>query len=346
MEKDKKCVYTILIGEYEKLNEQPVAQDSNIDFFCFTEDNSIKSETWKIIHVDPIFPYDTIRSARTIKIAPHRFLSPEFSSSLYIDNSIKLKAVPEEIFTDFSLEEYDLHLLQHSFREKVFDEFEEVLRINYDKPNLIIEQLNAYSMIAPSLFDEKPIWTGFMLRNHNKLDVINMMEDWLAQVMRYSRRDQLSINYVICKHKPKINLLDLDNHSTIYHQWPTAQRYGSPATKSSLSDLLEHNLRIEAVSNELKNLNETLEELEIILAEKENTIQYLNNTITEKEQHLTKIIAEIEQSQTERVQTIERLTADLAELEQEVLFYALSDSWRITRPLRKLKGLLRGKKLR
>jgi len=35
------------------------------------------------------------------------------------------------------------------------------------------------------------------------------------------------------------------------------------------------------------------------------------------------------------------LQRDVESLEQEVLFYALSKSWRITRPLRKLKKLIK-----
>lgn len=46
----------------------------------------------------------------------------------------------------------------------------------------------------------------------------------------------------------------------------------------------------------------------------------------------------------EQDQSIRQLTTDLAEREQEVLFYALSKSWRITRPLRKLMKKIKGDK--
>ena len=266
------CVYTAVLGGYEEINAQPVAHESKIEFLCFTDDAKAKSETWKIIRVDPVFPYDSIRSARTIKIAAHRYLPPEYSSSLYIDNSIKLKTIPAKIFRDFSLDDNDLYLRKHSFREKVLDEYEEVLRVNYDNFNLIIEQLNVYSMIDPGLFNDKPIATGFILRNHNKRDVISMMEDWLAQVIRYSRRDQLSIYYVIRKQKIKINLLDLDSHSTAYYEWPTAQRFGRPAIEPSLSYSIEHNLQVDALKRKLEIINAAL-------AEHEQTIQQLKQEV-------------------------------------------------------------------
>jgi len=43
-------------------------------------------------------------------------------------------------------------------------------------------------------------------------------------------------------------------------------------------------------------------------------------------------------------QTIQSLNAQLAKSRNEVLYYALSKSWRITRPLRKIMNLFRGKK--
>jgi len=270
-----KCVYTVLIGNYEKLNEQEVRHDSSIDFVCFTDDKNLISKTWKIVNIDPIFPLDNIRSARAIKITPHRYL-PQYKTSLYIDNSVTLKVIPEEIFNDFISDDYNLYCIKHSFRETVLDEFEEVLRINYDKPNTIMEQLNAYSIIDPDVFKQKPYWSGFLVRNHNQVSIKNMMEDWLAQIMRYSRRDQLSLNYTIRKHNIVVKDFDLDNSDSKYHKWPTSIRYGEPAYKLSLLTSVENNIRAKTLETELKNLSENIEELEMWLMERDNNIQNLN----------------------------------------------------------------------
>jgi FkbM family methyltransferase len=60
-----------------------------------------------------------------------------------------------------------------------------------------------------------------------------------------------------------------------------------------------------------------------LVNEKNQTIQGLNTDLAELQQ------------------TIQQLTAELAEREQEVQYYALSKSWRITRPLRKLMRFFR-----
>jgi hypothetical protein len=74
------CVYTALIGGYEKLNEQPVAAASRLPFICLTDDPSLKSESWQLRQVTLPFGMDPIRSQRNVKIRPYHFL-PEFEAS-------------------------------------------------------------------------------------------------------------------------------------------------------------------------------------------------------------------------------------------------------------------------
>jgi redox-sensitive bicupin YhaK (pirin superfamily) len=47
------CVYTTLVGGYEELNEQPIAQSSSIPFICLTDDPALTSNTWQIRRYPP-----------------------------------------------------------------------------------------------------------------------------------------------------------------------------------------------------------------------------------------------------------------------------------------------------
>src|SRR6476646_8184158 len=120
------CVYTALFGNYETLNEQPVASDSSVDFICFTDNRQQLSSSWKMVYLDPILPMDFARSSRLYKICPHRFLK-DYETSLYIDNSVILKLTPEKIFDDLMNTEAHLVCINHSYRDTVLDEFYEVL---------------------------------------------------------------------------------------------------------------------------------------------------------------------------------------------------------------------------
>ena len=84
------CVYTTLIGGYEKLNEQPVATNSRLPFICLTDDPDLRSETWQIRRVEPLFSLDPIRGQRALKLLPHEHL-PDFDYSIYIDNSVSMR---------------------------------------------------------------------------------------------------------------------------------------------------------------------------------------------------------------------------------------------------------------
>ena len=80
--------------------------------------------------------------------------------------------------------------------------------------------------------------------------------------------------------------------------------------------------------------------LNTTLVEREQTIHKLSTDLAERDETIQQLTTDL----AEREQTIQQLTTDLAEREQEVLFYALSKSWRITRPLRKLMKKLKGNK--
>lgn len=212
------CVYTTLIGDYEKLIEQPLAASSSLPFICLTDDPNLRSGTWQIRHVKPLFGMDPIRSQRALKLRPHEHL-PSFEASLYIDNAVLLKIKPEQLI-DRSLADSGFCLPEHSFRETLLDEFLEVEAHGLDDPGRIFEQLNHYAMEFPELLEERPYWTGILLRDHRNPRVRTMLDLWYAHVQRYSRRDQLSINVALKETGLCPEVLHIDNYNSAFHTWP------------------------------------------------------------------------------------------------------------------------------
>ena len=76
------------------------------------------------------------------------------------------------------------------------------------------------------------------------------------------------------------------------------------------------------------------------LAERERTVLTLTAQVAEREQSVQILTAQVK----ERDQAIQTLNAQVAERDAELISYALSNSWRITRPLRKLKNFIKGGK--
>jgi hypothetical protein len=212
------CVYTALTGNYEALNEQPAAAGSNIDFICFTDDVSLKSTTWKVIKIDPMFADDPVRSQRVVKLSPHEYCA-DYDVSLYIDNSVILSVKPEDIFERYNAH-WDFLMPAHSFRKCILDEFRAVKELSLADPKRINEQLAYYIDKNPSCLKEQPYWSAIQIRRHSSPLVRNAMRIWLAHVLRFSRRDQLSANFVFGQAGVVPHRLNINNFSSWFHAWP------------------------------------------------------------------------------------------------------------------------------
>lgn len=214
------CVYTVLLGGYEALNPQPVAERSGVRFLCLTDDPALTSPHWEMVRVRPMFPMDPIRSQRMLKMQPHALpVLQDYARSLYIDNSVQLTATPEEVAARCETQN-GLGLPLHSERASVFDEFIEVARLGFDDPGRIFEQLNHYQSLGEPALAERPYWTAILLRDHHNAQVQRTMERWAAHVLRYSRRDQLSLNTALRETGLRPQGWDIDNRVSWFHSWP------------------------------------------------------------------------------------------------------------------------------
>lgn len=212
------CVYTVLMGGYERLNEQPVAARSGWPFICLTDDPSLTSQTWQIQQIDPVLPGDLPRSQREAKLLPHLHL-PAFERSLYIDNSVLLTALPEEIDARWAGAS-GLSLCAHSYRDTVADECMEVIRLCLDDPSRVMEWVNHLSRHQPQGLTRRPVWGGMLLRDHRSPRVQAAMSRWFQLVLRYSRRDQLSAWAAFDAVGLMPDVQQLDNREAWSHRWP------------------------------------------------------------------------------------------------------------------------------
>lgn len=308
-----RCVYTTLVGQYEPLNEQPVRHRSNFRFICLTDDPSLRSESWECRLVTPLLPMDPVRSQRELKIRPHVWM-PEFSGSLYIDNSVVLKEPPERFFELMGPDQRFL-LPFHSFRETVLDEFIEVAHVGLDDEMRLLDQLNHYTLSHPSVLMERPWWTAIMVRDHQSAQVRKMLDIWALHVHRYSRRDQLSVNVAFGDAGFHPAALEIDNFVSDLHTWPHAQG---------------RDRHIDARRPAVSRLREAAREWELEARQR-------NKGTTPRE--LRQIAVRRQQREWERL-SIDRDAAHRALLDavrehsRRLSLIGSSLSWRVARPLR------------
>jgi hypothetical protein len=217
----KRAIYTVLFGDYDELNELPSEISSDIDAMCFTDDPALTSSTWTVVCVQRAVPGDPVRSQRLVKILGNETLA-NYDETLYVDNSVVLKADPRDVLDNW-LRDCDLAMPLHSFHETLSDEFDAVVEHQLDSPARVAEQRAHYSEWFPDAMNSDAIWTAIIARK-NTPAVREFQRIWATNVLRYSRRDQLSVGVAIESSHVTVNHVELDNHDSALHKWPAVTR--------------------------------------------------------------------------------------------------------------------------
>ncbi|WP_461666677.1 glycosyltransferase domain-containing protein [Gordonia sputi] len=221
-EEPTSAVYTAMIGRYERV--RPREWDAGgVPHFFFTDDRDLKVDGWEMVRIKPQFGADPIRSARLLKIRGHEIVR-SYERTLWIDNRVSLRKTPSYIFEKF-LHGYEMAMPIHSFHTTVDAEFKTILRRKYDDPRRVREQYAHYLAHQPASVGAQPYWTAILARR--RCNSVGFAEQiWGDHVLRYSRRDQLSLPYAVQLADVKVNAFQLDNFKSDLHFWHSEQQIG------------------------------------------------------------------------------------------------------------------------
>lgn len=324
------CVYTCLMGGYEGLHEQPAQAASKIPFLCFTDGDLPETVGWKIIRIEPSFPADPVRSQRYFKIMAHRHLL-DFDASLYIDNSVQLLQPPEMMFGSL-LGNHAMALLHHSFRETVLDEFLEVSRLGLDDQARILEQMNHYLLHHPDILQQRPLSCGILLRRHHEEVVREAMEIWFGQVLRYSRRDQLSANLALRHLGSELRIIEADNNESDFHKWPVINRRvrGHLTPSHPVTSQLPPQALLQEAVNLARSRGRECETLRVQCEE-------LKKRVTQSREEAFWAKTDADQARAEK----STIQAQCEELEAEIRRIRNSRGYRLLEPLRRIRAIFR-----
>lgn len=199
--KPKKVIYTCIVNGYDCLNLN-VHLNCDYDYICFTDSKSyLRRKTIGPWQIKPL-PYmnsDTTRNSRYPKMHPH-VLFPEYEQSIYIDANIVFK--DNKIFDAAEQmsrrDDVFMAIPPHRRRDCAYDELEECLRIGKDNPEVLLRHKE---FLEKEGFPHHMGLTenGVIFRKHNDKRCIKVMNDWWNMLEKYSRRDQLSLQYVLWK---------------------------------------------------------------------------------------------------------------------------------------------------
>ena len=198
---EKIAVYKVIFGNYDALNE-PKILPTNCDFFVITDLIIPNDSNWKKIDISHFHNSNLNNNElnRYYKFHPHLFF-PSYKYSLYLDGNIELISDPRE-FLD-SIPKAGISVHNHFRRQCIFDEIDVCINLNkdtYENLNLHRQHLISNNMPLNYGMAELPI----ILRQHNNLQCIKIMNEWWYEFLNYSKRDQISFPYVLYKNDIKV----------------------------------------------------------------------------------------------------------------------------------------------
>ncbi|MEI8364834.1 MAG: glycosyltransferase domain-containing protein [Parachlamydiaceae bacterium] len=204
----KKVVYTCIAGQYDNLISHSYICD-DWDYICFTDNPRILSQRHSQWSVYPLqfTSLDDGRNSRWHKTFPDQILSG-YDVSLYVDANLNIIApdlfhyVHQELLNK---PEESLALHTHLWRNCIYQEAEECIHWKLDSHAMIDQQilkLRELNYPENNGLQENNI----IYRRHHDARVKQVMKEWWWWISNYSKRDQLSFNYVIWKQNFKIHL--------------------------------------------------------------------------------------------------------------------------------------------
>lgn len=209
----KICVYTSLYGDRDVLPPILTSTD-NIEYICFS-DREHNSSDWKVIIVPREYDDDNL-NAKRFKILPHKYLR-DYDASVFIDANTYCYGVIEELIYTY-LFQHNFVMFAHPARDDIYKEVATIIGHRRHRPLEIIKQLETYHGLG------LPHKTGmvegsFIWRTHDNHMVNSFMEEWWSHILKYSKRDQISLGYLMWKNnfRPKILPINIgDSRENIY----------------------------------------------------------------------------------------------------------------------------------
>jgi len=188
------AVYTVHIGEYDNVH-QPLVIDSRFDYILYT-DNVIDEQIgiWQVRKVD-YENSDKTRVSRYVKINPEKLL-PEYDFTLWIDGSMQItSSYLYDTCVRLFNEGVQFASVRHPWRDCIYDEAYAAYGLDEER-----KIFNWCHLLRSENYPRhNGLWETGVLYRRTDARVSEMDDAWWKMISLHTRRDQLSINYVLWK---------------------------------------------------------------------------------------------------------------------------------------------------
>ncbi len=207
-------VYTAITGGYDHLHD-PAFVDPSLDYVCFTDSSTIKSNVWQIKQIENPNNLDNIRLARRHKIMCTEYVG-EYDYSIWVDGKVQIIGDLKELIHTYH-KGSPLLCFPHFVRDCIYDEANAC--VNAKKGNFLeIEKQVAQYKNSGYPAHNGLIDSCILFRSHHANALEKLMSAWWNEVQTQSTRDQLSFNYVCYTQGFNYDLCNLYSEDNPYTQ--------------------------------------------------------------------------------------------------------------------------------
>ena len=213
---NKIIIYSALFGNYDTL--KPINKQKQFDYILFT-DILFNKTNWTLLKIPAIvknMKINDVKKQRFIKLHPHLFFK-NYELSIYIDTTFILFGNMTEFLERLLTPKFDIYIFEHPDRNCIYSEVLAVIYYKKEKKDIAFKIKNRYKKLKfPSHFGLSE--NCLIVRKHNKKNCIYLMEKWWEQIKNFSKRDQLSLSYVLWKTGIKIKYISKQFGFYYFHE--------------------------------------------------------------------------------------------------------------------------------
>lgn len=194
-------IYTAIFGNEIPINN-PMYINPEYGYIIFTDQKLPKRCLWESREIPAEMPQklSNIEKNRWLKLHPH-ILFPEYDFSVYIDGGIILMADMLPYIASMNNSFFATHIMSAPV-DCVYESSKTVISTNKAPKELILKQMDYYKRQGfPDHFGMYE--NGVLIRKHMDSKCIKIMNEWWDELEHFSKRDQMSLNYVLWKNEVK-----------------------------------------------------------------------------------------------------------------------------------------------
>lgn len=203
---ERTVVYTAVTADYD-LIYRPRSIDDGFEYVLISESAS-RETIWQFRPLVKKLENDVLTN-RYHKLFPHKIF-PDANYSIYLDGNIGIIGSLQNLMNEFIGSKAAIGVFRHSARNTVAEEIDACLLLDkFDtEDKLLFRNQYTYFIANGMPIKQRLSDNGVIFRWHGHPDIPKSMDDWWWQLNHFTKRDQLSLPYVVWSNSCDINIWD------------------------------------------------------------------------------------------------------------------------------------------